>query len=87
MLVSTVLGNSQGPQNVERVIVQDFTFFVCLEKINKATNIRKSYVLNKSFYDEKITFIIVDVAHRSVGNGSWYECQECRWSRDLVYFS
>ncbi len=27
LLVSTVLGNSQGPQNVERVIVQDFTFF------------------------------------------------------------
>ena len=78
-------GQSQEPRNVKRVLVQDFTFFLCLfEKNNKTANVWKSYVLNKSFYDKKNTINIVGIVCRSVGNGIGDECQECRWSGDLV---
>ena len=79
MLVLTVMGNSQGPLSVKRVLVQDFTFFLCLfEKNNKTANVWKSYVLNKSFYDKKNTINVVDVVHRSVGYGIKHECKERR---------
>ena len=72
-------GQSQEPRNVKRVLVQDFTFFLCLfEKNIKTANVWKSYVLNKSFYDKKNTINVVDVVHRSVGYGIIHECKERR---------